>query len=255
MSARLMVVCAAAVLCVCWGASTPAEAQIYMLRQADGTIVLSDKPLGPGARTFAVERTAPNVRTTRPTGGSMSSRVSSYDDLIEEHAAKQNLRPDLVRAVIQVESGGNPRAFSNKGAMGLMQLMPATAREMGVRNPYDPTQNIRGGTAYLRQLLDKFGGDEALALAAYNAGAGAVTKYGNAIPPYRETRQYVDKISGRASVYTGGSAPIYKWTEVVDGVAVPRYSNTKPKVANYQIVHRRSAIVMPASGDDDNGTR
>jgi soluble lytic murein transglycosylase-like protein len=256
MSTRLILVCAAAVLCA-WGAASSAEAQIYMLRQADGTIVLSDKPLGPGAKTFRVENASTNVRATRPTAASI--RSSSYDDLIEEHAAKQNLRVDLVRAVIQVESGFNPRAFSNKGAMGLMQLMPATAKELGVRNPYDPTQNIRGGTAYLRQLLDKFNGDEALALAAYNAGAGAVTKYGEKIPPYRETREYVEKIRAHSSSglnTAGGGAPIYKWTEVVDGREIPRYSNVKPKVAKYEIVHRTHAIIMPSGESaDDDGTR
>jgi soluble lytic murein transglycosylase-like protein len=251
-AARLMVVCAVAAICI-WGSASTAQAQIYMLRQEDGTIVLSDKPLGAGAHTFAVDR-APSVRATRPVSGDGSSYSSRYDTLIEEHATRQNLRPDLVRAVIQVESGFNPYALSNKGAMGLMQLMPFTAKELGVRNAYDPVQNIRGGTAYLRQLLDKFGGDEALALAAYNAGAGAVAKYGDAIPPYRETRQYVEKIRARSSLYTGGSAPIYKWTEVVDGVAVPRYSNVKPKAANYVVVQHRRAIVAPA-GDDDEGTR
>jgi soluble lytic murein transglycosylase-like protein len=254
MSARLMLVCSVAALCV-WGSASAAQAQIYMLRQEDGSIILSDKPLGPGARTFAVERAATNVRATRPSSGA-GSYSSSYDSLIEEHASRQNLRPDLVRAVIQVESGFNPHALSNKGAMGLMQLMPGTARDLGVRNAYDPGQNIRGGTEYLRQLLDKFGGDEALALAAYNAGAGAVTRYGTAIPPYRETRQYVEKIRGRASLYTGGAAPIYKWTEVVDGKEVPRYSNTKPKTANYRVVQRPRAIVMPAADDStDEGTR
>jgi soluble lytic murein transglycosylase-like protein len=245
-------VCSVAALCV-WGSASTAQAQIYMLRQDDGTIVLSDKPLGPNARTFAVER-APSVRATRPVSdGGGSYGASRYDDLIEAHATRQNLRPDLVRAVIQVESGFNPYALSNKGAMGLMQLMPQTARELGVRNAYDPVQNIRGGTEYLRQLLDRFGGDEALALAAYNAGAGAVTRHGDAIPPYRETRAYVEKIRARSSLYTGGAAPIYKWTEIVDGVAVPRYSNVKPKSANYTVVTRPRTIVAPS--DDDEGTR
>lgn len=251
-AARLLVVCSVAALCV-WGSASTAQAQIYMLRQDDGTIVLSDKPLGPSAKTFAVER-APSVRATRPvasTGGSYVSN-SRYDTLIEEHAGRQNLRPDLVRAVIQVESGFNQYALSNKGAMGLMQLMPSTARELGVRNAYDPVQNIRGGTEYLRQLLDKFGGDEALALAAYNAGAGAVSRHGDAVPPYRETREYVEKIRARSSLYSGGAAPIYKWTEVVDGVEVPRYSNTKPKTSNYVVVTRRRAVVAAA---DDEGTR
>jgi soluble lytic murein transglycosylase-like protein len=255
MSARLMLVCSVVAICI-WGSASTAQAQIYMLRQEDGSIILSDKPLGPNAKTFAVERAATNVRATRPVGSWGTSYSSSYDSLIEENASRNNLRVDLVRAVIQVESGFNPRATSNKGAMGLMQLMPATARDLGVRNAYDPVQNIRGGTEYLRQLLDKFGGDEALALAAYNAGAGAVSKYGDAIPPYRETRQYVEKIRGRAALYTGGAAPIYTWTETVNGREVPRYSNVKPKVANYQVVKRPRAIVMPASdASDDEGTR
>ena len=103
--------------------------------------------------------------------------------MVQEHAARQSLRPDLVRAVIQVESGFNPHARSPKGAMGLMQLMPATARDLGVHNAYDPGENIRGGTLYLRQLLDWFDGDEELALAAYNAGPNAVDCYGRRIPP------------------------------------------------------------------------
>ena len=107
-AARLFVVCSVAALCV-WGSASTAQAQIYMLRQDDGTIVLSDKPLGPSAKTFAVER-APSVRATRPVSSTGGGYVSSsrYDNLIEEHAGRQNLRPDLVRAVIQVESGFRP---------------------------------------------------------------------------------------------------------------------------------------------------
>ncbi|MCB1035234.1 MAG: lytic transglycosylase domain-containing protein, partial [Acidobacteria bacterium] len=98
----------------------------------------------------------------------------------------------LVQAVVQVESGYNPNALSNKGAMGLMQLMPETARSLSVSDPYDPEENLRGGTLYLRQMLDRFG-DLQMALAAYNAGPTAVERY-QAVPPYPETRTYVRRV-------------------------------------------------------------
>lgn len=121
---------------------------------------------------------------------------SSYDDLIVDSANRHGVDPDFVRALTNQESTFKPNATSPKGASGLMQLMPDTARTLGVKDIYDPKQNIEGGTKYLRQQLDKFGGDVDLALAAYNAGPGAVEKYGNKIPPYRETQDYVKKIRG-----------------------------------------------------------
>ena len=110
--------------------------------------------------------------------------------------------PDLVRAVIRVESGWNPRARSDKGAQGLMQLMPGTAAEYGVTNPFDPEQNIRGGVAYLEDADGPIRRQTELALAAYNAGPGAVEKYGRTIPPYRETQAYVRKIVSVTEVQT-----------------------------------------------------
>ena len=124
--------------------------------------------------------------------------------LIDLHARRQGLSPRLVQAVIQVESGYNPKALSRKGAMGLMQLMPMTARQLRVTDPYDPEQSIRGGTVYLRQMLRRYSGNLTLALAAYNAGPTAVDKYRD-VPPYRETRDYVRKV---LALYHGTSTSI-----------------------------------------------
>ena len=231
------------VVAVCLGlvAATPASAQIYAIRDENGVLTLSDKPLGEGARTYAVRGADSTVRATRSSGGGV--RSSQWDDVIDFRAREQGIRPDLVRAVIQVESAFNPRARSHKGAMGLMQLMPATARELGVRNAYDPLENIRGGVTYLRMLLDQFNGNEELALAAYNAGAGAVNKYGGTVPPYRETRDYVSRIQGKAGTNIGAGSVIYRITEVVDGEEVVRYSNQKPpRGTTYEVVQRRRAV-------------
>ena len=113
---------------------------------------------------------------------------------IHAAARKYDLSPELLRGVIRAESNFEVRAVSHAGAQGLMQLMPETARELGVDNPFDIDQNIDGGARYLRKMLDKFGGDIKLALAAYNAGPRAVEKYGGQIPPYRETEQYVNRV-------------------------------------------------------------
>jgi len=126
------------------------------------------------------------------------------EPLISRHSLAQNLDPKLVRALIQVESGYNERAHSNKGAMGLMQLIQGTADDLNVRDPYDPEENVRGGTTYLRQLLDRFLGRVELALAAYNAGPRAVERH-RGIPPYRETRDYVQRI---LTLYNGQPTPI-----------------------------------------------
>lgn len=119
---------------------------------------------------------------------------ASIDDAIETAARRHNVDPNLVRAVIKVESGGNPSAVSRKGAMGLMQLMPATARELKLTNPFDPAQNVDAGVRHLKGLLDNFRGDLNLTLAAYNAGEGAVRRNGG-VPPYMETRSYVRRIT------------------------------------------------------------
>ena len=209
--------------------ASPARAQIYSWRDADGRLVLSNaRPHNAeSVQSYAVPE-AEGVRTTRDSVA--LDRMQAYDDLIVEHAHLNNVRPSLVRAVVQVESGFNPRAYSPKGAMGLMQLMPATAREFGVRNAFDPEQNVRGGVAYLRQLLDRYDGNEQLALAAYNAGPGAVDKHGQAIPPYRETRDYVTKVNGIAGdAPKTGRTKLYRVIDVVDGREIIKYTDKKPQ--------------------------
>ncbi|MCG7927847.1 MAG: lytic transglycosylase domain-containing protein, partial [Candidatus Thiodiazotropha taylori] len=119
------------------------------------------------------------------------AEVSPY---IDDIAKQLHLHPGLLHAIVRVESAYDPRAVSHKGAQGLMQLMPATAKRYGVENSYDPRQNLRGGATYLKDLLRMFEYDIKLALAAYNAGENAVIKYGKQIPPYPETQKYVKKV-------------------------------------------------------------
>jgi len=137
---------------------------------------------------------ADSLATASQTSAPASS--STYDGDIQAAAAKYDVDPALISSVIQQESSFNPNATSSAGAAGLMQLMPATAQSLGVSNPYDPAQAIDGGTRYLKSLLDRFGGSTELALAAYNAGPGAVEQYGG-VPPYAETQSYVSDVMGR----------------------------------------------------------
>lgn len=202
-------------------APAAAQAQIYTWRDDAGNLVLSDRAKDPSAQTYRVAR-AEAFRATRP----VSRRAAQYNGLIEEHAQAKAVSPALVRAVIQAESAFNPRARSHKGAMGLMQLMPSTAAEFGVLDPYDPQENIRAGVGYLKQLLVKYEDNETLALAAYNAGPAAVARYGT-VPPYRETRNYVEKVrrASDAETVSGPRTRIYRIVEVVNGREVVRYSD------------------------------
>ena len=219
-----------------------AFAQIYSWRDAAGNLVVSDKKKVASAHTYSVS-TGATYRTTKP----LTGRAVRYQSLIEEHASLNSVNVDLVRAVIQAESAFNPRALSPKGAMGLMQLMPETAADFGVRDPYDPDENIRAGVAYLKQLLIRYDGRVELALAAYNAGPGAVKKYGGKVPPYRETRAYVAKISsdvdssaGTSGIPSGPGTRVYKTTEIIDGREVVRYTG-KPRAGSEAVtsVERR----------------
>ena len=165
-----------------------------------GTVKL--KTLGDGTRVMYNENRQQRARRTS-LSLTAPPRTLDLESKIARYARAQGLSPRLVQAVVQVESGYNPRALSNKGAMGLMQLMPETARELGVTDAYDPDQNLRGGTRYLWQQIRRFDGNLELALAAYNAGPTAVARYGG-VPPYQETRRYIAKVM---SLYQNSPPP------------------------------------------------
>jgi soluble lytic murein transglycosylase-like protein len=180
------------------GASGAARADIYAYTDEGGISHFSNVP--DDARYQLVVRTpaeAPDVAAPADSRHATNwlSRSADYDVAIKRAATAADVHPALVRAVIVVESGFNPRAISRRGAIGLMQLMPGTARRYGAFNAFDPEQNISAGARYLSDLIARYGVDKLeLVLAAYNAGEGAVQKYGNRIPPFKETRAYVPNV-------------------------------------------------------------
>lgn len=159
------------------------------------------------ARRAEAERKAQAAGAGSPAAAHSAVRGGRYstahvDRLLADAALRRGLDPDLVRAVARAESGLNPLAVSPKGAMGLMQLMPGTAGELGVSDPFNPQQSAEGGAEYLRRMLDRFGGDLDLALAAYNAGPAAVERYGG-IPPYPETKAYIQRVKAEYTALKG----------------------------------------------------
>jgi soluble lytic murein transglycosylase-like protein len=166
----------------------PASADIYKYVDAEGVIHLTNVPTQSGVKYTLIMREK-RVLLDRKLG----ENISQYDELIMKASGKYNVEPALVKAIIKAESNFNHRAVSRKGAKGLMQLMPATASSLQVRDSFHPENNIEGGVKYVRYLLNFFNGNLPLALAAYNAGENAVLRYGG-IPPYRETQTYVRRV-------------------------------------------------------------
>jgi soluble lytic murein transglycosylase-like protein len=157
-------------------------------------------PAASFAGALASAQTSPS---TAPATGAGNS--TAFGAEIDAAAASNGIDPALLKGLVSQESGFDPNARSGAGAVGLTQLMPGTAAALGVTNPLDPAQSLQGGAKYLRQQLDRFGGDEKLALAAYNAGPGAVAKYGG-VPPYRETQNYVTNVLSKAATFRGAIA-------------------------------------------------
>jgi soluble lytic murein transglycosylase-like protein len=177
-------------------AALPARADIYGYADSQGVMHYSNVPADPRYVVVLSEPTEPAVArrnprhapADRPRGG------AAYFALIDRAARQAQVPAPLLRAMIAIESDFDPAAVSPKGAQGLMQLLPSTAARYGIRRPFDPAENLRGGARYLRDLLMRYGNDMELALAAYNAGEEAVDRYGRAIPPFAETRSYVPAV-------------------------------------------------------------
>lgn len=218
------------VLALCAGPMPEALADVYKYVDKDGNVYFSDEPLSGAHLQLEWKRTSKRLvtenkaqsdavhkrrddamarvqsrldghalsvsaaRPSAPVSGSMSVRRARYRNLIEANAARYGLSAPLLHAVIRTESAYKANALSHAGACGLMQLMPGTAERFDVYDIWDPAENIRGGSAYLRFLLDLFDGELRLALAGYNAGENAVKRHGYEIPPYRETQDYVRKV-------------------------------------------------------------
>ena len=212
---------------------------ISAYREHDGRVVFVNEPPGetytPAAEPAAPASTTPDATNhqnqTAENGGTRSVFQSAWDEMIHAAAKRHDIDPALVRAVVKVESNFNPFAVSSRGAKGLMQLVPATARRFGVKNLFDPKANLDGGVRYLKYLMTLFAGDLRLSLAAYNAGENAVDRH-SGVPPFPETQDYLRRISeiyplsaASRSVANSGmaSTAIGKY---VDNDGVVHFSNT-----------------------------
>ncbi|MFM7067359.1 MAG: transglycosylase SLT domain-containing protein [Gammaproteobacteria bacterium] len=176
----------------------PAEADIYAHVDASGVVHYTNVPVDDRFEIFLESPPEPTAGGGDAGRGVpvdlLKRRAADYAGIIREAAATHAVEPELLHAVISVESAFNPRAVSSAGAVGLMQLMPQTARRYGVQDSFDPRQNIQGGARYLHDLIQRYSNNLELVIAAYNAGENAVERYGRKVPPYRETRRYVPRV-------------------------------------------------------------
>lgn len=204
-------------LALACGLCSPAHADIFSFTAADGSVSLSNVPADdrytlliaapPGPTQLPLAPLVTAVPAARRNGAS-ALRSDPYAGFIEAAARAHGVEGALLHAVVSVESSYNARAVSKKGAIGLMQLMPQTAKRYGVVDAFDPQQNLDGGAHYLRDLLRRFDNDLQLALAAYNAGEAAVTRHGHRIPPFDETRRYVPLVLDYYRRYQARTGPV-----------------------------------------------
>ena len=214
-------------VCFLFFIASASRADIYKYVDDDGVVCYTDNPVDKQADRIYKDKSSTSNNIVQET----SKDLSDYHSIIKEKADTYDIDPSLIKAVIETESNWNCMAISSKGAMGLMQLMPSTASDMDVRNPFNPEENIEGGTKYLKYLLERFKGDLTLALAAYNAGPNAVEKYGY-IPPYNETRQYVNKV---LSLYNG------------NGTGSQQAENTNKRDKIYKVVLEDGSVLFTNS--------
>jgi soluble lytic murein transglycosylase len=211
-----------------WGLALPGEGrgEIFRYLAPDGSVHYSNVPVDRGYRPYKI-RSNVGFSTIRSVSKHERSRLYR---LIDDTALKYQLDPALIRAVVKAESDYDPKAVSSAGALGLMQLMPGTAQDLAVNNPFDPEENVRGGVQYLRYLVDRFNGDTTLALAAYHAGERNVDRH-NGIPPIEATRTYVKRVlnfhKGYLRTMSPADATIYR---VQSGDAT-HFSTTRPITA------------------------
>jgi soluble lytic murein transglycosylase-like protein len=177
---------------LCVTGAGAARADIYAFTDAAGVAHYSNVPVDPRYARVIAEPASPAAEAQ--SSAEWRTRAAAYSELIDEAARRAQVSPALLRAVVAVESAFDPHAVSPKGAQGLMQLRPATAKRYGVNHPLDPRDNLRGGASYLKDLLKRYGNDLELVLAAYNAGEDAVDRHGRTIPPFPETRAYVPAV-------------------------------------------------------------
>jgi soluble lytic murein transglycosylase len=186
-----------------WLIPAPAFADVYYYKDSQGVLTFTNVPNHAGYRRV--------IRDGNGSEAGSSSLNNGYDEFIRAASGRHNIDADLIRAVIKAESDFRSNARSHKGAMGLMQLMPETARLHNVSDAYDPGENVEGGVRHLKMLLERYQGDLQLSLAAYNAGSGAVEKHGG-IPPFAETREYVRRVLRFYDSYRGAGAGVLQQT-------------------------------------------
>lgn len=199
----------------------------------------------PGDPRYSFVRKDPEPAVSKPFaegGGAVSRGLRAFAHLIRAAAERYGVDTRLIEAIVQTESAGNPTAVSPKGARGLMQLMPERAAELGVRDSFDPQQNVDGGVRHMRDLLQRFGGDVTLALAAYNAGEAAVRSYGG-VPPFTETREYVRRVR---TLYNGGGSLTPKAVALV--TAPQRVYLTVAEDGTMTFTNLPPRAAVPASG-------